>query len=178
MKIVIDYRNNKAGDYMKRVICSDDYILAMSNIRGIHVKNPNNLPFSFYFSSGKNAPHNIRVKPMFNPAKLKESLTGTLKLCDDWEFKPGVNDKNVKPDKIAAMKAFFRRYIVLFCAVWDEQMQDGILEDYFKGEITFQEMLEDLDFFDEYTEELSAISTVEELEEFCRINNLVNFYGN
>lgn len=163
---------------MKRVIKSTEDILAMSNVRGRCVKNPHSLPFSFYFSSGADVKHGPRVKPMFNEAKLINSLTGTLKLCDDWKFLPGANDKDIKADKVSDMKAFFKEHIVLFCAVWDEQMQDATLEDYFKGDITFHEMLEDLDFYEEYKDELDRISTVAQLEEFCREHNLVNFYRN
>ena len=162
---------------MKRLI-QDDAILAMSNVRGKFVKNPSALPFSFYFSSGVEYPHSIRVKPSFNPEKLKPSMTGILKLSDDWGFIPGPNDGNISESEIAEMKAFFRRYIVLFSAVWDEQMQDGVLADYFRGDITFNEMLTDLDFYEEYRSELDTIDNVEDLEKFCREHNLVNMYGN
>ena len=163
---------------MKRIIKSTEDIFAMSNVRGKYVKNPHRLPFSFYFSSGARVSHGPRVKPMFNESKLISSLTGTLKLCDDWEFVPGINDKDVKADKISDMKDFFRNNIVLFCAVWDEQMQDATLEDYFKGDITFQEMIADLDFYEKYRDDLMQISNVSQLDEFCRKNQLVNFYGN
>lgn len=57
-------------------------------------------------------------------------------------------------------------------------MQDGVLGDYFYGRITFNEMLQDLDFYDDYSCELDDIETVEELENFCRKYKLVNFHGN
>ena len=163
---------------MKRLIRSSEAILAMSNVRGIHVKNPGELDFSFYFSSGAGVDHGPRVKPMFTNNKLISSLTGTLKLCDDWEYIPGSNDKHVDSQSISKMKKFFKSYIVLFCAVWDEQMQDAVLEDWFKGSITFNEMLEDLDFYEDYKQELDNIHDVKSLEKFCRDNELVNFYGN
>lgn len=163
---------------MKRIIKSTEDIFAMSNVRGKYVKNPHRLPFSFYFSSGAGVGHGPRVKPMFNESKLISSMTGTLKLCDDWEFVPGIDDKDVKADKISDMKDFFKTNIVLFCAVWDEQMQDATLEDYFKGDITFQEMITDLDFYEKYRDDLMLISNVSQLDEFCRKNQLVNFYGN
>ena len=162
---------------MKRIICSDA-ILAMSNVRGKYIKNPHTLPFSFYFSSGAGVNHGPRVKPMFNEAKLKQSLTGTLELCNNWEFEPGKDDTHIPAKDVSAMKAFFRKYLVLFCAVWDEQMQDATLEDYFRGNITFSEMLTDLEFYEENSAALETIHTVEELEDFCRLHNLVNFYGN
>ena len=156
----------------------EDYLIEMSNVRGRYVKQPYQLPFSFYFSSGAGVPHSIRVKPVFNPEKLKRSETGTLKLCDDWEFTPGVNDGSVATTLVQEMKSFFKKYIVLFCAVWDEQMQDAVLQDYFLGNIEFDEMIQDLDFYGRYKDELLNIHDIESLEKFCRENNLVNLYGN
>lgn len=163
---------------MKRVIYSNEDIFAMSNVRGRYVKNPRSLPFSFYFSSGSGVSHDIRVNPMFNPEKLKKSLTGTLKLCDDWRYTAGSEDKNVDSKLILEMKQFFRKYLVLFCAVWDEQMQDAVLEDYFLGNISFNTMLKDLDFYEEHKESLDNISDVSSLEAYCRLHDLVNMYGN
>lgn len=162
---------------MKRVITSSDAILCMSNVRGKYVKNPHSLPFSFYFSSGSGVSHGPRVKVLFNPEKLKLSLTGNLKLCDDWEFIPGKQD-NVNAKGINDMKSFFRKYLVLFCAVWDEQIGDGDFDDYLKGMISFDSLLENLDFYEEYEDDLKSIHDVESLEDFCRSNNLVNMYGN
>lgn len=163
---------------MKILLSSKDSIFAMSNVRGRYVKNPSQLPFSFYFSSGDGVTHGPRVKPQFNPERLILSLTGTLQLCDNWKYIPGKNDKDVSEKSVRQMKKFFEDYIVLFCLVWDEHMQDATLEDYFKGEITFNEMLQDLDFYSEHKEDLDSIKSVSALEKFCRDNNLVNMYGN
>lgn len=163
---------------MKRLIRQNRDILCMSNVRGRYVVNPGKLPFSFYFSSGAGMPHSIRVKPVFNPDRLVSSLTGTLKLCDDWEYIPGKNDTGVSSKDINDMKEFFREYIVLFCAVWDEQLSDGVVEDYLRGDISFSDMLKDFDFYELHSSELDNIKSISELESFCRDNQLVNLYGN
>ena len=164
--------------YMKLIIRQKDSIIAMANIRGRYVKNPGKLPFSFYFSFFSGVNHGPRVKPMFSPERLISSLTGTLELCDNWEYVPGKDDKNIDEKSIRSMKKFFKDNIVLFCLVWDEHMQDGVLEDYFKGDITFNQMLQDLDFYNEYQLNLDSIRSVQELENFCRVNDFVNLYGN
>lgn len=153
-------------------------IFAMSNARGRYVVNPRQLPFSFYFSSGAEVRHAIRVKPSFNPEKLKVSQTGTLRLSGNWEYIPGPDDLNVPQKQIDEMKQFFRDYIVLFAAVWDEQMQDSVLEDYLMGRISFAEMLQDLEFYPEHKDALDQIQDVATLEAYCRDHNLVNLYGN
>ena len=163
---------------MKILVSNKDSIFAMSNVRGRYIKNPHQLPFSFYFSSGAGVSHGPRVKPQFNPERLILSLTGTLQLCDDWKYVPGKDDKDVSEKSIRQMKKFFKDYIVLFCLVWDEHMQDATLEDYFKGAISFNEMLQDLEFYSEYKETLDSINSISELDKFCRDNNLVNMYGN
>ena len=157
---------------------SESYLVEMSNVRGNHVINPGKLPFSFYFSGGNGNPHDIRVKPMFNPAKLRKDLAGTLRLCDDWKFERGAADKHVSASDIKEMKEFFRRHLVLFCMVWDYQLTDPELEDYFVGDITLNELLKGFDQYENYKDELDKISTVEELEAFCRNEDLVNFRDN
>ena len=162
---------------MKLLRRHSDVILCMSNVRGRYVKNPTQLPFSFYFSA-QDEQHSIRVKPSFNPEKLKLSQTGTLKLCDDWKYIPGKDDQAIDSQSIQDMKQFFRNYFVLFAAVWDEQIQDATVEDYFTGRIDFHTMLQDFDFYAEYKDELDQIKDILSLEQFCQDNYLVNFYGN
>ena len=167
---------------MKRYIHSKQIptgqsLMCMANVRGNKVRIQRNLPFSFYFSSSQGE-HSIRVKPMFNPTKLKDNLVGTLKLCDDWEYTPGPNDKSVSERDIKKMKKFFRTYLVLFCAVWDRQLDDGDLYDFLVGDTTLSELISELDFYDDFQEELDDISTISELESFCRSKSLINLYGN
>ena len=57
-------------------------------------------------------------------------------------------------------------------------MQDAVLQDYLEGRIGFDEMLQDLDFYDGYMGELSRIHDIQPLEFFCLENYLVNLYGN
>lgn len=157
---------------------TEDCLFEMSNVRGKYVKNPQKLKFSFYFSSKDGNSHGIRVKPMFNSEKLIKSKCGTLSLHTDWKFVPGSDDKSVSAKDIKQMKDFFRKYLVLFCMVWEEQLTDGELEDYFVGTITWDELLSGISFYDKYEKELKEITSVEDLEVFCRDDQLVNFQGN
>ena len=154
---------------------TNDYMIEMANVLGRKVKVPNKLPFSFYFSGRRNGEHSIRVKPVFNSNDLNPSIVGTLKLCDDWEFIPGDNEKHISKSDVNEMKDFFRNYLVLFCMVWDYQLREDVVQDYLRGLIDFSELLEEIKF---YTEDMNTISTIKELEDYCRENNLVNFYGN
>lgn len=163
---------------MKRLIYSSDTILCMSNVRGARVKRPSALPFSFYFSAKDGVSHGPRVKPSFNPEKLRMDQAGTLKLCDDWEYIPGKDDTGISMRQIQEMKAFFRANIVLFCLVWDLHVSDPTVQDYFQGQASLKDIITELDFYEEYRKDLDVIQDVTKLDKFCRDNNLVNFYGN
>ena len=163
---------------MKRLIKSEitdkEYIECMSNIRGSRIKVPGPQEFSFYFSNAKGQ-HNICVKPVFNNNRLSRESVGTLKLCDDWRYTPGQDDKHVSKQQVDKMKQFFRTYLVLFCAAWDLQIQEDDVQDYFKGLLPFEELMQCFDF---YSEEMDSIQTIEELELYCKKNNLVDFRDN
>ena len=156
-------------------LINEDYYIEMANVLGRKVKVPHKLPFSFYFSVRKNNEHNIRVKPVFNSNELNPNDVGTLKLCDDWEFIPGNNEKHLSKAEINEMKSFFKEYIVLFCLVWEYKLREDVVQDYFRGLIDFQELIEEITF---YTADMDNLSNISELEDYCRKYNLVNFYGN
>ena len=89
-----------------RIQIEPDTVMCMSNVRGKKIRVQKNIPFSFYFSASQGN-HDIRVKPMFNPTKLRDDLVGTLKLCDDWEYTPGANDTHASSKDVERMKKFF-----------------------------------------------------------------------
>ena len=160
---------------MKKVVYSSkehENILGMSNIVGKVVKNPNKLPFSFYFSQKGDNKHGIRVKPMFNPDKLSVRLCGNLELHSDWEYTPGPDDKNVSSKLVKQMKQFFRDYKVLFAAVWEEELQEYVLEDYLRGLCSWSDLISELEFYSDYSEELDRIQNCSQLEDFVRQNNI------
>lgn len=155
-----------------------DGVMCMSNVRGARVKTPSALPFSFYFSAKDGVSHGPKVKVSFDPEKLRIDRCGTLKLCDDWKFIPGQDDSNVKSRDIREMKSFFKVNIVLFCLVWDIHVSDPTVQDYFLGQASLQDIIQEADFYEDYRDDLDRITDVFELDNFCRDNNLVNFYGN
>lgn len=151
-----------------------DDIFGMSNLRGKYVKT-DKINFSFYFSM-KKASHAIRVKVSFNDAKINESDFGVLELHGDWKFTPGRNDKDVSSKDIRNMKAFFVKYKVLFAAVWNKEIYEADVVEFFRKGITFSELLREFDFYDEYAEEMNKIQSVAELESFVRDNHIFNMW--
>lgn len=162
---------------MKRYIQSQQNVFAMSNVLGKYIKVEDNVPFSFYYSPRNNS-HGPRVKPVLNSEKMRISDAGTLALCDDWAFTPGKSDSRFSNKVVIQMKAFFRKYLILFLLVWEELADDPLLGYYLEGRAPLSEFIESLDFYNEYADDLDQIETVSELEQFCRNNDLVNMYGN
>jgi len=163
---------------MYRVIHKDNFddldeVMCMSNLRGNKIKVPHKMPFSFYFSQ-KRASHSIRVKPMFNPNELDEDLLGNLELHGDWKYTPGKNDKHVKSRLKNEMIDFFKTYKVLFAAVWEKQIEEDSVQDYFRGIISFRELIKEFKFYRKYEVQMDDIRSVQELESFVRKNSIFN----
>lgn len=164
---------------MKRYVHASEDLFAMTNVLGKFIKVEKNVPFSFYYSPKSEVmAHGPRVKPILNPNMMRTSDVGTLKLCDDWAFVPGKQDEHPSAKSIHNMKRFFRKYLVMVLLVWDQLVPDPLLGLYLEGRASLQEFIQSLDFYDEFKEGLDNISDVQELEQFCRDNDLVNFYGN
>lgn len=153
----------------------EDDIFAMANVRGKDIAVPHKLPFSFYFSERESS-HAIRVKPIFNPNRVSNSKFGSLELHGNWKYTPGPDDGNVSQKQIGEMKQFFKKYKVLFAAVWESQLYDGAVVDYLKGNTSFHELINELYFYDDYKPELDKINSVEQLEQFVRENRIFNMW--
>lgn len=166
---------------MRLDIITDNYLFEMSNIRGKYVKNPHRLAFSFYFSpkdatEGKDICHGLRVKPLFNPERMSIDKAGTLKLHSDWKYVRGEDDGDVDSKEVKKMIQFFKKYKTLFAAVWEKALPQDSLYDYFRGTITFEELLEEFYFYEDYKDEMKEIRTVEDLTKFARDRQLFNLW--
>lgn len=165
---------------MKLIVKIDnDFLFEMVNIRGKYVKIPHKLNFSFYFSpkdavEGKDICHGLRVKPLFNPEKMSINKAGTLKLHGDWKYIPGEDDKKIGAKPIAEMKEFFKKYKILFSAVWEKSLPPDALYDYFRGTITFSELIQEFDFYDDYKKDpiFNNIKELSELGQFIKEHDL------
>ena len=157
----------------------NDYLFEMANVRGKNVRVPHKLDFSFTFTTkdsaeSKDINHGFRVKPVFNPEKVDYQDVGTLKMFGDWSYTPGKNDTNIKAKQIREMKAFFKEYKILFAAVWEKVLQQDAVQEYFRGIISLQELIQEFDFYNDYKEEMDEITTLNELYFFVKENNLFN----
>lgn len=152
-------------------------LMEMANVRGIDTKIENRLPFSFYFSTktAVHKQHGIRLKIIWNPSKASADADGYLELHGEYNYIIGSHKYKPTAKELNILREFAHKYKVLFAAVWEDKLYDGDLQDYFKGRISFKELLSK---FDNVTEKqyyhLNHSKNLKELEEIVRKYRIFN----
>lgn len=156
----------------------EDLLMEMANLRGKDVK-IEDINFSIYFSPKQTDQHSIRIKVLWNRERMNSgNFDGVLYLHSDYEYKQNPNADN-KPDMydIFELRYFAKRYKVLFAAVWENKLDPNDVEDYFKGRLSFEELLTlflDLDS-DDY-DKIQQARNIKELEQIISENNIFNMW--
>lgn len=159
-------------------LLNENSLFEMSNLRGKMIK-LEDIDFSFYFSSkaNVNTQHGIRVKICWNREKVsKDLLDGYMELHGDYKY-VSKNNPNVKPDKFDILTAryFFKRYKVLFAAVWENKLDENLLNDYFREKISLEELLDEFeDISVEDKEKIKEARDLKDLERIVRENKIFN----
>lgn len=120
-------------------------LMEMASVRGKDVQ-PEPLPFSFYFSSkgAVHQQHGIRVKIKWIDNKINSSdADGFFILHGGQPYEYVIGSHKYKPTgkELSSTREFLEKHKVLFAAVWEEKLYDGELQDYFKGNINFKQLL-------------------------------------
>lgn len=151
-------------------------LMEMANMVGNLVKT-DKIPFSFYFND-KNAVHNlhgIRVKILWNPSKSSSDVDGYMELHGDYDYVSGSHKYNPTADELKIAGNFFSKYKVLFAAVWEKKIDPHYLQEYFRGNIMFKELLTK---FENASEKqfyyMNHCNTLNELEEIVRKYKVFN----
>ena len=152
--------------------------MEMANVRGIDIKiESNKFPFSFYFSNKSNVRgiHAIRAKILWNPSKMPKDADGYMELRGSYEYIMGSKKYKPTSKELKFARDFFKKYKVLFSAVWEEKLYDGYLGDYFEGKLKLNELLSK---FENLTEkqyyDINHCKSLEELEQCVRKRNIFN----
>lgn len=152
---------------------NEDYLIEMANVRGKDCK-VEDIDFSFYFS-GAQGKHSIRAKIEWNYDHIKNP-DGTMELFGTYKYIPSKKSKNKATEEdINNARRFFKKYKVLFAAVWSNCLDAVDLRNYFEGRLTFDELLKGFYSIKNYNE-LQEIKSVDKLYEFVKKNNLFNLY--
>ena len=156
----------------------EDSLMEMANLRGKDVK-IEDINFSIYFSPKQTDQHSIRIKVLWNRERMNSgNFDGVLYLHGDYEYKQNPNADN-KPDMydIFELRYFAKRYKVLFTADRENKLDPNDVEDYFKGRLSFEELLTlflDLDS-DDY-DKIQQARNIKELERIVSENNMFNMW--
>lgn len=119
----------------------DSLLLEMAIVRGNYVKT-DKIDFSFYFSDKTECNHRIRVKVKWNPVRVSGSLDGYFELYGDYVYVQSNNsDSHPSAKSIIDAQNFFKKYKVLFAAVWEEKLDPNDLIDYFRGRLSWKQLL-------------------------------------
>ena len=152
-------------------------LLEMANVRGNDVKTDYRLPFSFYFSDhlAVHNVHGIRVKILWNPSKAPADADGYLELHGDYIYISGSHKYKPTEKDLGIARSFFKKYKVLFAAVWENKLDCNALVDYFRGRIQLRELLtlfEDIKERDFYN--INHCKSLQELEDCVRKYKIFN----
>lgn len=155
-------------------------LLEMANFVGDSIV-VDKVPFSFFISdkSVARGKHAIRAKIIWNSSKAPHDADGYLMLHGDYEYVSGSHKYKPTTKELQIARNFFKKYKVLFAAVWEQVLDAEPLQDYMKGYITFSKLVAKLDIEPDNPESLkyyyaSRCKSAEELEAIVREHNLFN----
>lgn len=120
----------------------EDVLMEMANVRGRDVKTVLGLPFSFFFSDkhAVHSSHGVGVKLLWNPSRAPHEADGYMELHGNYDY---IQASKTKPSakELDTARSFFRKYKVLFAAVWEGCLDSADVQNYFRGDLRFKELL-------------------------------------
>ena len=165
-EIFLEYLNNPSMVLME-----------MANVLGNDVVYEQRLPFSFYFSDKKiaHSRHGIRTKIIWNPSKTPSDADGFMQLHGNYEYISGSHKYKPTNKELNTARNFFKKYKVLFSAVWEEKLDQAQLQKYFTGSISFKELLSKFNSVSEIQYyKLNHANSLDELEDMVRKYKIYN----
>lgn len=155
---------------------SEDYMMETTGVRFQDCSMPINFSFRFGMNGGVGGCLNgIRVKVSAEKAKVPH-MNGTLEIFGDYKFTYFDGEEgSVSEELLEEMKTFFKKYKVLFAAVWEWKLYQGYLADYFKSRLSFEELVRNFENMSLRNRRLIRKATdIKDLEKIVRENNIFN----
>lgn len=152
----------------------ENVLLEMANVLGKNVKT-DTIDFSFFFSSKQRASHGIRVKIIWNRNSTKGgSIDGYFEMHGDYKYVESPNSKKIKEKYIDAARDFLKKYKVLFAAVWEDYLEESILQDYFCNHCIFKDVI--IDMWSTNDDANRELETLYETDDLVELENIVRKY--
>lgn len=153
---------------------NEEDLLEMANVTGKYMK-IEDIDFSFYFSK-KNPSHGIRIKISWNRDSMTGDDEGYMELDGDYiYYQPEHVKYRPKSYEIETVRYFAKRYKVLFSAVWESKLDADTLSEYFKGRLSWSDLLSSFENIS--MSDLNIIKSSKDridLEKKVRENNIFN----
>lgn len=172
----MDLQDWEKRELLEYIEDPSNVLVEMANLRGNDIKLVTGLPFSFYISSKKavHGLHAIRAKILWNPSRMRSDSDGNLELHGDYEYTVGSHKYKPTAKELAAARAFFKKYKVLFAAIWECVVDDIDVFEYLKGNIDLGHLLATFDLPGKNFYLVNHCTSIEELEQCVRKNKIFN----
>ena len=158
-----------SGDSVRSVVLEDTELLEMADILGKRVRT-DNIDFSFYVGPKDGNKHGIRAKICWNRDHFING-DGVLELHGFYEYFMEPNGEFVNAKQVNAARKFFKKYKLFIAALWEKCLDADDLREYFKGGITFDELIHSF-YFD--CSCFDGIQTIADVEKIIRERKLFN----
>lgn len=169
-----NYIINDPDIYAESTVFKKHFLIEMANVTGKFMK-VEDIDFSFYFSK-KNSSHAIRLKINWNRDSMTGNDEGYVELHGNYRYGQSPKAKyRPKAYEIETVRYFAKKYKVLFAAVWESKLDADTLSEYFKGRISWQELINSFENIKKAIRDvLAKCRNLKELEYVVRINNAFN----
>lgn len=154
----------------------DSLLFEMANLRGNDIKLHKRIPFSLFISN-KEVVHNahaIRVKVLWNPARMTATPDGQLELHGNYDYT--VYSHKYKPTnkELEVLRNFCQKYKVIFAGIWECKLDPNDFIDYLENGKSLKELLTCFDLYGKDYYNVNHCNSVEELEQCVRQYSIFN----
>ena len=143
--------------------------MLMSTMTGKLVKK-DNINFSFFYAVKGGVQHNIGVKICWNRERLGSVFDGTMDLRGEYKYTHSCEGAKPSSKDISAARDFFKKYKVLFSAVWEGYLNPDEVSVYLRGFLTLDELKDE--FYDVPENIFKDAKTIADIEKIVRKNKL------
>jgi len=77
---------------------------------------------------------------------------------------------------IKKLRTFFKTYKVLFAGAWEEEIVESDITAYFQQRVDLSELVQDMPKYEQYSQYLDSVNTIEDLERVVREHSIFNMH--
>ena len=155
------------GRKIKDLYPDNELLCLMTRITAEKVKS-DNIDFSFYYATKVEMQYGIRVKIVWNHSRLTQLDTLELHGKYGYNIRDPRKQNNVSAERLNKAREFFKKYKVLFAAVWECVLDPNFIAFYLYQYINFKTLLSEFMLKEDELSLLEKASNLSELEAIVR----------